>query len=424
MFHPQLIQRVALLQEVGEVNLRLAEIDAEIGRHAVRQRRRRWWVRPWILRRPQLGQYETMMGELQLEDEAALKNFLRIDQELFQELLVRLDHVLQKNTRYRQPLEPGLKLAITLRHLATGDSYKSLMYSFRVAYNTISLFVPEVCDAIVAVYGEEVISCPTTPDEWRAVAKKFQDRWQFPHTLGALDGKHIAIRCPKNGGSLYYNYKGFHSIILMALVDADYKFLWVDLGANGSASDCQVFNHGELKEAIEDGSIGFPEADEMPYDDWPMNYFIVGDDAFPLRPWLMKPYSRRNLENDERIFNYRLSRARRVVENAFGILANRWRCLLRTMGQQPHIVEKIIVACICLHNMMRTRHPGPLHELVDQDDRNHRVVRGGWRNDMNLHNLQVVGGNVTTREAKRQRLYLTDYFNSAAGSVPWQQNMI
>ena len=121
--------------------------------------------------------------------------------------------------------------------------------------------------------------------------------------MGALDAKP-----PKNHGSPYFSYKGFHSIVLMALVDADYKFIWVDIGANGSASDDAIFNHSDMKGVIENGTIGFSAADPLPNDDRSMPYFIFGDDAFPLRTWLMKPFSRRNLSDAERIFNYRLSR--------------------------------------------------------------------------------------------------------------------
>ena len=74
---------------------------------------------------------------------------------------------------------------------------------------------------------------PQTPDEWRAVARGFEQRWQFPNCLGALDGKHCAIRCPAKAGSLYFNYKHFHSVILLGLVDSNYCFLYVDVGRNG-----------------------------------------------------------------------------------------------------------------------------------------------------------------------------------------------
>jgi hypothetical protein len=126
--------------------------------------------------------------------------------------------------------------------------------------------------------------------------------------FGALDGKHIAITCPKNGGSIFYNYKGFHSIILMTMVDGDYKFTWVDVGRNGSAGDAQVFNNSELRDCIEYGTVGFPAPDPLPGDNRPMPYFIIADDSFAMRTWLMTPYSKRLMTVVERLFNYQLSR--------------------------------------------------------------------------------------------------------------------
>ena len=134
-------------------------------------------------------------------------------------------------------------------------------------------------------------------------------------------GKHVAIRCPKNGGSLHYNYNGFHFIIFLALVDVKYKFLWVDVGTNGSSSDAQIFNDCDLCVGNVDGTLDIPDAEPLPSDDCDMPYFLIGDDAFSMRTWLMTPFSARGLPDEERIFNYRLSRARRVVENAFGIMA-------------------------------------------------------------------------------------------------------
>ena len=125
----------------------------------------------------------------------------------------------------------------------------------------------------------------------------------------------------------------------MALVNADYKFIGVDIGANGSASDAAMFNHSEMKEVIENGTIGFPAADPLPNDDRPMLYFIIGDDAWPLRTWPMKPFSKRNFPDAERIFSYRLSRSRRVEENVFDILSNRFRRILTTTQQTAKVVE-------------------------------------------------------------------------------------
>ncbi|XP_052809631.1 uncharacterized protein LOC128238097 [Mya arenaria] len=193
------------------------------------------------------------------------------------------------------------KLAITLRFLATGAKYQA-----------------------------EVWETPSTEDAWWEVAQQLQNKWNFPHCRGALDGKHIAIQKPPKSGTLYYNFKGFFCTVMLALVDAYYKFLWVDVGANGASSDAGIFNRSQLEPALRQGTLGLPPQDPLPNDDQDTPYFIVGDDAFPLRTYLMKPYSHRYLSRQERICNYRFSRGRRVVENAFGILANCFRCLLTT----------------------------------------------------------------------------------------------
>ena len=202
------------------------------------------WVREWLSRRSQFGIYEQLLEELRREDVAAFKNFLRVNPAMFREIVDRLTVRLQKkDTWYRKAPPVAFKIAITLRHLATGDSYHSLMYSFRVAHNTISIVVAEVCEAIIAEYAEDVINTPTEKDEWRNIARQFSAARQFHHVLRALDGKHIAIKCPPGEGSQYFNYKGFHSIVLLGLVDADYTFIWVNVGATGACSDAQICFH-------------------------------------------------------------------------------------------------------------------------------------------------------------------------------------
>ncbi|XP_045121906.1 protein ALP1-like [Portunus trituberculatus] len=341
-------------------------------------RKRRTWVRSWIGRRRQFGLYDQLMVELRAEDPASFTNFMRMAPAMFDELLERLvPRISKQHTFYREPLPPGLKLALTLRHLASGNKYASMKFAWRVPHNTQSLVIREVCQAIIDEYADEVMVCPSTPEGWRAVADKFLQRWNFPHTCGALDGKHVAIRRPPNSGSMYFNYKGFYSIILMALVDADYKFIWADVGGAGSASDAQIYNASELKECVEDGTLGFPDPEPLPNDNQDMPYFFIGDDAFALRETMMKPYSLRGLTNEERIFNYRLSRGRRVVENAFGILANRFQVLLTTMQQDPSTVKLIVKACLILHNIMRTRYPGLQNQLLDSPENENRDFVSG-----------------------------------------------
>ena len=101
------------------------------------------------------------------------------------------------------------------------------------------------------VSGKEA-DCPICAGSLKVPHKKeleveFRIRWNVPHALGALDGKHVALNKPKNSGALYHNYKGFFSIVMLALVDGQYKFRWVDVGTAGSCSDAQIFTTCHLK---------------------------------------------------------------------------------------------------------------------------------------------------------------------------------
>ena len=200
-------------------------------RHVARRRLRRRgrkprevWSRLWLQRRQIFGQYDALLQELNREDPGEYKNYLRIQPDLFQEMVERLSPYITKFDFAGRALEPALKIAITLRYMATGNTYRSLQYEFRVARNTICLFVPEVANAIIQEYSHQYLNCPQTPEEWEKVAEDFATMWNFQNTIGAVDGKHVAIKCPANSGSYYFNYKGFFSIVLMAIADAKYKY--------------------------------------------------------------------------------------------------------------------------------------------------------------------------------------------------------
>lgn len=106
---------------------------------------------------------------------------------------------------------------------------------------------------------EEFLPLPKRQEEWKEITQKFGNRWNFLNTLGAIDRKHIAIRCPPSGCSKYFNYKGFPSVVLLALVDAEYKFLFVDIGSPGIRSDGDIFIHTPLRHAFKGGTLGLPD---------------------------------------------------------------------------------------------------------------------------------------------------------------------
>ena len=128
------------------------------------------------------------------------------------------------------------------------------------------------------------------------------------------------------------------------MVDADYNFLYVNVGANGSANDSTIFQDSPLYAALEKNTLNMPPGS-----------VILGDSIFPLKTWLMKPYSRRNCNAQRTVFNYRLSRARRVVENAFGILTWRFRVFKSAIELKLSTVDEVVLATCALHNWLRSR---------------------------------------------------------------------
>ena len=297
-------------------------------------------------------------------------------------------------------------------------------FNWRAAHNTIGMFVPEVCEAIVAEYAEEVFRTPTTTDGWREVAQAFQDRWNFPHVCGALDGKHVAIRKPRHSGSIYYNYKGFFSIVILVLCDANYKAIWAHVGSPGSQSDCGIYNESPMFQGIQDETIKLPPPEPLPNDTEDIPFFFIGDDAFPLRQHMLKPFSARYLESEQLVFNYRLSRARRVVENLFGILANRFRCLSNTLEVTPEKAVSITKACLTLHNLFRDRY-GVTGVSVDEEDDNKEMIPGQWRTEAAMHEVEAqLRAPRATAAGQALRTTLMHYFNSDAGSAPWQLRIL
>ena len=209
---------------------------------------------------------------------------------MFDELSARVGfRITKQHTWYREPLQPSLKLALTLRHLASGSKYSNMNYAWRIPHDNQSLAVREIYQAIIDEYILEMITCPTTPEGWRAISDKFPQEWNFLHTCGALNGKHITCKCPPKSGSQYLNYNGFYSVVLMALLDADCKFIWADLGSTESASDALIYNNSENKELSEDETIRFPAPDSLPNDYQYIPYFFTGDDAFALQDTMRKP---------------------------------------------------------------------------------------------------------------------------------------
>ena len=162
--------------------------------------------------------------------------------------------------------------------------------------------------------------------------EKFKTRWNFPHSAGALDGKHITMKKLKNQAVTITTARASFFLVLLALVNAENRFLWIDCGSSGSCSDAQIFNRSNMRE-IEDGSLALPAPKPLREEGPNLHYFC----------WLVKPYSRTQLTREEIIANYRISRGRRMVENVFGILKSWFRVLLATMEQRPVLSDTLFI---------------------------------------------------------------------------------
>ncbi|KAK5639766.1 hypothetical protein RI129_010577 [Pyrocoelia pectoralis] len=377
--------------------------------------RRRWWTKPWISKRNNKGNLVLVHDELANEDPKHFRNFLRMDKDTFEYLLKLIQPAIEKeNTIMRECISARDRLTVTLRYLATGESYKSLMFSFRIGHSTISKFVPEVCTAIYNGLKAEYLKTPVTPAEWLSIAEEFQVKWNLPNVLGAIDGKHIMLQAPRSEGSTYFNYKGTHSIVLLALVDANYKFRYIDVGCNGRVSDGGVFARSTLSHSIKTNKLNFPAEQPLPGRTKPLPFVIVADAAFPLSYNILKPFPFRNMSEHQRIFNYRLSRARRVVENAFGILANRFRILLNTINLKPDKVETITLTCLALHNLLITKNISNYGIYNDNDIDRRYILRYGLSQQI---------GNRSTKDSLNNRLEFMEYVNGV-GAVAWQNSLL
>lgn len=261
---------------------------------------------------------------------------------------------------------------------------------------------------------------PKTSQEWKEIAMTFFQKWNYPHCLGAMDGKHVVISAPNNSGSLYYNYKHSFSLVLMALVDANYRFIFVDIGAYGKQSDGGIFAASSFGKALcTPASLHVPDDDVIrgAEDLGPMPYVIVADEAFPLQRHIMRPYPGKNTTMEQDAYNYRHCRARRVVENAFGILAQKWRVYHSKIAVKPESVIKIVQATTMLHNMMQQQRQRINNEAL-QASNNFAVDA---EKTACLQPFKHTG-NRGTNEAIVTREKFTSYFNTEP--LPWQQQHV
>uniref|UniRef100_A0A0A1XDI2 Putative nuclease HARBI1 n=1 Tax=Zeugodacus cucurbitae TaxID=28588 RepID=A0A0A1XDI2_ZEUCU len=390
--------------EKGDICEELINICDRVAQIPIRKKKRQW-VKVWRTTKSKTGSHSFLMKELLPFDKDGYKNYLRMSEAQFNFILSAIqEDIIKQDTWMRAAIPAAEKLSLTLRFLATGETFQSLNFASKISVSAISGIIPEVCDAIYKRLKALYLKFPSNSSEWTSIANEFAIRWQFPNCLGALDGKHITFRPSRQAGAFYHNYKGTNSIVLLALVDANCNFIYVDVGCNGRCNDAGVFLQSELASVLRE-ERGLPTNSSIGSNRC-LPYVVVSDDAFPLQTHLMKPYPYHTTCRQKKIFNCRLSRARHVVEHAFGILSNRFRIFLSPINLKVESVQKITLACCVLHNFLGTNNISGMNVINATTE---RYSEGSFNS-----NNPRRGGPETIRQE------FMAYFNTE-GRVDWGQ---
>ncbi|KAJ8384919.1 hypothetical protein AAFF_G00197270 [Aldrovandia affinis] len=321
------------------------------------QQRRGLERKMWKLQRPH-GQlfWSSVLNNF---DEEQWREHFRMSRNTFEYVLQLVEATLRrKTTRWRKPIEPQRRLAIVLWWYATPSEYRTISCLFGVGVSTVCKLVRQVTSALKTTLLKRFICLPKG-DRLQDTLEGFADRG-YPMCAGAIDATHIPIIAPKEDHTAYYNRKGWHSIVLQAVVDHKFCFTDIYVGWPGRTHDARVLANSPLYKMAEDqDGYLFSCEKSLTVNGVEIPVHLIGDPAYPLKKWLMKGFtSYPHLAQEQRNFNHRLSSARMVVEDAFGRLKGRWRCLLKRNDLDIELMPDIVAACCILHNAKRTiNHP-------------------------------------------------------------------
>nr|CAH7749450.1 unnamed protein product [Callosobruchus chinensis] len=198
-----------------------------------KKKRRRYWIHPLNTRRIYESPYYLKRAKLRAHPDKFF-DFYRMSTNSFDELYNGIrDKLIKQNTCMRLSLDTEEKLTITLRFLATGKNFEELHFEYLMGSRTVSAVVKETCTAIWEVFQPLEMKPPSSKERWLEIAENYYKRTNFPNCVGSVDGKHIRLISPLHSGSAFYNYKKFYSVVLLAVVDSEYRFIAVDVGAYG-----------------------------------------------------------------------------------------------------------------------------------------------------------------------------------------------
>ena len=306
-------------------------------------RQRSLWMRP-------SNQAWFEMADTEFDEQQWYENF-RVTRDTFQFILNEIEReITRRNTPMRQAISARRRLAIVLYFLSSTAEYRTIANLFGVSISFVCSCIQEVSTVIVQKMKAKFITVPKG-EEMNEVMRIYNDKWQFPMCAGAIDGTHIPIIAPVVDHADYVNRKGYHSIVMQAVVDSKYLFRDIVVGWPGSVHDARIFSNSGLYKKGNEGSLFSSDVTET-IQGCDIQPLLLGDPAYPLLPWLVKGYPENSNTSDvERHFNYMLSRARMTVENTFGRWKGRFQKFLKRVDMQVVTLVNVVVASCILHNI-------------------------------------------------------------------------
>ncbi|XP_048339150.1 putative nuclease HARBI1 [Sphaerodactylus townsendi] len=244
-------------------------------------------------------------------------------------------------------------------YLASPNSFRELRQPFGVGTTMAFEAVHEFCNTVRDILFKRVVRFADPVGKvMRGLANL-----GFPQCVGAIDGCHIQVQNPLDAPTDYINRKKVAPIVLMAVCDDKGRFFEVDIGHPGRSHDAHVFRGCHFTQPMDRG-VFFPVTPVMSVHGVAIPPLILADGAFRLRRWLVKPYVPPH-NAIERFFNRKICRARCVVEQAFGRLKSRWRCLRYKLPIRVERVNALVATCIVLHNLCEAEE----HDVPENESR-------------------------------------------------------
>ncbi|CAN8026306.1 unnamed protein product [Ixodes persulcatus] len=237
--------------------------------------------------------------------------------------------------------------------------------------------------------------------------------------------------------------QGTYSIVLMAVVDSDLKFVAVDEGAYGRQSDRGTLSASRFGKCLENGLLGLPPPRPLPNSTVIVPYVFLGDEAYQLRPDFLRPYPGKHQNDVVRCRGISVNLppllCRKCAVNAFGVLASRFRIFRRTINLAcayrfythahnllPEHTDYVVMATCALHNYLRDDSVYIPPSYVDKEDAYGNIRNGNWRSNFKddekvMTDLEPPVGHNYSGSAREARDLFCSYFMSRQGAVPWER---